>query len=57
MARGADLKAKNSAMAARMKAEGVTRNIMRCPMCSQEIGISSLPFHMGRGNCGQKRKV
>lgn len=53
-ARGSNLKAKNSAMAARMKADGICRRTMRCPICHHLIGISGLFAHMGRAGCRSK---
>lgn len=37
----------NVAMAARMKAEGVTRRTCRCPICHHLIGLSGLFSHLG----------
>lgn len=46
---GARLKQKNTEMAARMKQEGVVRNVMLCPMCHRQITIGGLFKHLG--NC------
>jgi muconolactone delta-isomerase len=53
-ARGANLRAKNAAMAADLKARGVTRSIMKCPMCHAVIGIGSLFAHLGKAGCRTK---
>lgn len=42
------LRERNSAMAARMKAEGVKRSTMKCPVCHQLVGIASLYSHLGK---------
>ena len=38
--RGANLRAKNAAMAADMKARGIDRNTARCPICNVVLGWS-----------------
>ena len=38
--RGANLRAKNAAMAANMKALGIDRNTARCPICNVVLGWS-----------------
>ncbi len=43
---GARLKAKNAAMAAAMKAEGVTRSTAKCPICHKLVALGSLHFHI-----------
>lgn len=43
---GASLKAKNSAMAARMKADGVERATMKCPLCNRMVGIKTFGSHI-----------
>lgn len=45
---GARRKAKDSAMAAMMKAQGVERTTMNCPMCHKRIGINSQYSHLGK---------
>ncbi len=42
------VRAKNAEMAARMKADGIKRNTMNCPICHKLIGISSLYSHLGK---------
>lgn len=48
---GSRMKAKNAEMAARMKAEGIQRNTMKCPICHKLVGIGSLWAHLGRAGC------
>lgn len=43
---GASTKAKNAAMAARMKADGVERATMKCPLCNRMVGIKSFERHV-----------
>lgn len=49
----ANTKAKNQAMAQRMKAAGVTRTTTRCPMCHALVSLKALPFHLGKCNTGR----
>lgn len=46
-------RAKDSAMAAAMKAEGVTRSTCRCPTCHALVSLNSLYAHIGK--CGGNR--
>lgn len=39
---------KDKEMAAYMKAKGITRTTMNCPMCHSLIGIGSLYLHLGQ---------
>lgn len=48
---GSRLKQKNAEMAARMKAEGIKRGSMNCPMCHKLVGIASLFSHLGKVGC------
>jgi hypothetical protein len=41
------LRAKNQAVAAMMKAQGVKRNVCRCPICHKLVGVDSLYAHIG----------
>lgn len=43
---GARLKAKNQAMAAAMKAQGIERNIARCPVCHSITSLDRLAHHI-----------
>lgn len=45
-ARGSSTRNKNMAMAARMKAEGVRRNVARCPICYRIVSLSGLYHHI-----------
>ena len=45
---GPRLKAKNQAMAAAMKAQGVTRHTANCPLCHRLVAIHNLYGHIGR---------
>jgi ribosomal protein L37AE/L43A len=40
------LRAKNSAMAAAMKAEGIQRHTAKCPVCHRAVAISSMYAHI-----------
>ena len=42
---GINLRAKNSAMAARMKAEGVERTTCRCPLCHKTVSLKQIGVH------------
>lgn len=44
-------RAKDSEMAAMMKAKGIKRSTMKCPMCHKQVGIESLFKHLGSGGC------
>lgn len=39
-------RAKNQAMAARMKEEGVERSTLRCAICGGLVGINRYPIHL-----------
>lgn len=39
-------KAKDAAMAARMKQEGVVRKIARCPICNKLVNLKGLANHI-----------
>lgn len=41
-------KAKNIAMASRMKQEGIDRRTCRCPICHKMVGIAALPLHIAK---------
>lgn len=43
---GARLKAKNQAMAAAMKAQGVERTTCLCPLCHGKVALSRLYTHI-----------
>ena len=48
---GARKRAKDSAMAAAMKAAGIERGVCRCPVCHALVGLGGLYSHLGR--CGR----
>ena len=56
MSKGADRSAKDKTMAAYMKARGVKRSSMRCPVCHNLIPILSLFSHFV-GGCRAKRPM
>jgi len=43
---GARMRAKNQAMAAMMKAQGIERQICRCPVCHNAVAIHRLYAHL-----------
>ena len=45
-ATGTNLRAKNSAMAARMKAEGVERHTTKCPCCHNTVSLDGVYRHI-----------
>lgn len=48
----ADRSIKDKEMASRLKREGVTRNVMKCPMCHRVVSINGLFSHLSE--CGRK---
>ena len=40
------LRAKNQAIAAQMKTDGVKRNVCRCPVCHKVVGVDHLYSHL-----------
>jgi len=38
--------ANNKAMAARLKKEGVTRTVARCPICNRVVSLKGLAHHI-----------
>jgi len=43
---GPNRRAKDAAMAARLKKEGVKRTLMRCPICSKMIAVAGAYVHI-----------
>lgn len=41
------LKAKNQAMAAMMKAQGIERHTANCPLCHKQVSLRNLYGHIG----------
>lgn len=49
---GQDRAARDKAMAAHLKARGVVRTTMRCPLCHHVVGVDGgLKTHMGKAGC------
>jgi hypothetical protein len=44
------VRAKNQAVAAMMKAQGIKRNVCRCPVCHKVVGVDSLYHHLATCN-------
>lgn len=51
----AERRQKDSANAARMKRDGVTRKTMSCPICYAQVSIESFPGHVRQGCKGKKK--
>lgn len=55
MAGGSERRAKDAAMAHRLKAEGVKRSSGRCPVCHKVVPVERVAAHLNPSECVPKK--